>query len=164
VRFLPRLARLSVGLVIDRSLESEREAIRELVRASVGLDEKRKDELGVTVTDVAAAHPAEESADAAPAEEDSGPSPTVEMLLERGVEIAVGLAFVVLLFVSLRGSKRGAATPQRALAASSGSRSQSDVDPELMARVQIEELVKSDPRRVGEILSRWAGEETLART
>jgi flagellar M-ring protein FliF len=164
VRFLPRLARLSVGLVIDRSLESERDAIRELVRASVGLDEKRKDELGVTVTDVAAAHPAEESADAAPAEEDSGPSPTVEMLLERGVEIAVGLAFVVLLFLSLRGSKRGAAAPQRGLAASSGSRSAPDVDPELMARVQIEELVKSDPRRVGEILSRWAGEETLART
>ena len=36
------------------------------------------------------------------------------------------------------------------------------IDPELLARAQIEELVRSDPRRVGEILSRWA-DETPAR-
>src|SRR5688572_3371885 len=135
VRFLPRLARLSVGLVIDRSLEPERDAIRELVRASVGLDEKRKDELGVTVTDVAAAHPAEDGADAAPAAEESGPSPTVELLLERGVEIAAGLAFVVLLFASLRGSKRGAGAAQRS--APAAARAAPELDAELMARVQI---------------------------
>jgi flagellar biosynthesis/type III secretory pathway M-ring protein FliF/YscJ len=165
VRFLPRLARLSVGLVIDRSLEGERDAIRELVSAAVGLDLKRKDELGVTVTDVAAAHPAEESADAAPAAEESGPSPTLEMLLERGVEIAVGLAFVVLLFLSLRGSKR--ASPggaPRAPTLASTAHALPQTDPELLARAQIEELVKSDPRRVGEILSRWAGEESLAKS
>lgn len=165
VRFLPRLARLSVGLVIDRSLEGERDAIRELVRAAVGLDEKRKDELGVTVTDVAAARPVEESAEAAEAPEDSSPSPTLEMLLERGVEIAAGLAFVVLLFVSLRGSKRSATPTLRAPASAvaASARAFPDADPELLARAQIEELVKSDPRRVGEILSRWAGEESLAK-
>jgi hypothetical protein len=32
------------------------------------------------------------------------------------------------------------------------------VDPEALARAKIEELVRTDPRRVGEILSRWAGE------
>ena len=35
-----------------------------------------------------------------------------------------------------------------------------ELDPALVARAQIEELVRSNPRRVGEILSRWASEET----
>jgi len=39
-----------------------------------------------------------------------------------------------------------------------------EADPELLARARVEELVKSDPRRVGEILSRWASEESLARS
>jgi len=168
VRFLPRLARLSVGLVIDRSLEDQADAIRELVTAAAGLDDKRKDELGVTVTDVAAAQPGEDAGAAVDVADEAAPSPWLEVLLTRGVEIASALAFVVLLFVSLRGARKGAATrPATAAAASraaSAAGGEPEADPELLARARIEELVKSDPRRVGEILSRWAGEESLARS
>jgi flagellar M-ring protein FliF len=170
VRFMPRLARLSVGLVIDRSLEGEKEAIRELVTAATGLDDSRKDELGLTVTDVAAAHPPEPG-EAGEMAEEAGPAPALELLLTRGVEIVSALAFVVLLFVSLRGARKAsAAAPARRSATAStatdvaGADGELQADPELLARARIEELVKSDPRRVGEILSRWASEESLARS
>ena len=39
-----------------------------------------------------------------------------------------------------------------------------EIDPALLARTQIAELVKTDPRRVGEILSRWADDRTTAET
>jgi hypothetical protein len=35
------------------------------------------------------------------------------------------------------------------------------VDPELLARAQIDELLKSDPAKVGEILARWVREEPV---
>ena len=31
-----------------------------------------------------------------------------------------------------------------------------EVDPELLAQAQVQELLTSDPKRVGEILSQWA--------
>ena len=36
---------------------------------------------------------------------------------------------------------------------------ESEIDPELLARVQIEELLKSDPDKVGAILSSWARDD-----
>jgi flagellar M-ring protein FliF len=175
VRTLPQLARLNVGLVLDASLETKRDEIKSLVSAAVGLDEKRKDVLGVSVVDLGAAHPApaegEVSADAAPEGGSAAPSPTLELLLQRGVEIAAALAFVVLLVASLRGSKKAA--PAGAAAGQAPASGLADVpaalpgetpvDPEALARARIEELVRTDPRRVGEILSRWAGEGAPAR-
>ena len=35
-----------------------------------------------------------------------------------------------------------------------------EIDPEVLARRQVEELLESDPEKVGEILSSWAREET----
>lgn len=178
VRTLPQLVRLNVGLVLDASLEAKRDEIRTLVAAAVGLDEKRKDVLGVSVVDLGAAHPAPaEEAEQPAAEVETGseaPSPTLQLLLQRGVEIAAALVFALLLLGSLRGSKKSAAAPasshdgdsagQAAVRVPVGGPGEPMVDPEALARAQIEELVRSDPRRVGEILSRWAGEGAAVRS
>ncbi|HVS18488.1 MAG TPA: flagellar M-ring protein FliF C-terminal domain-containing protein, partial [Planctomycetota bacterium] len=84
VRTLPQLARLNVGLVLDASLEAKRDEIRTLVAAAVGLDEKRKDVLGVSVVDLAAARPqpaevAGDAADAIPPGSEA-PSPTLDLV------------------------------------------------------------------------------------
>lgn len=180
VRTLPQLARLNVGLVLDASLEAKRDEIRTLVAAAVGLDEKREDVMGVSVVDLGAANPAPvegaEAADAAPESGSAAPNPTLELILQRGVEIAAALAFVVLLLGSLRGSRKGASAGAGTSAAaaatsasiasgtSAGVQSEIPVDPEALARAKIEELVRTDPRRVGEILSRWAGEGAPVRS
>jgi hypothetical protein len=99
----------------------------------------------------------------------------LEMLLERGVEIASALVFLFLLITSLKGSKKGgAAAPSTVSGArssggggssggSGGESGDASVDPEVLARAQIEELVRTDPRRVGEILSRWIDEKSTAK-
>jgi hypothetical protein len=50
----------------------------------------------------------------------------------------------------------------RGSAAAAASARPDGVDPELLARVQVDELLKSDPAKVGEILARWAREEPVA--
>jgi flagellar biosynthesis/type III secretory pathway M-ring protein FliF/YscJ len=161
VRSLPRLKRLYVSLLLDESLGAKKDEIQSMVQASVGLDVERKDVFGVTTT----SFPAEEGVqpegegEGGAAPESEGLSPTVKLLLQRGVEIASALAFVVVLLLSLKGARKaGAAQPGEAEGALPVG-----PDPELVARVQIEELVRTDPRRVGEILSRWAGDEQVVR-
>lgn len=168
VRTAPRLARLSVSLVLDDSLGERREQIVQLVKAAVGFDETRQDLIGVSTTAFAVpeegADGAVEGEPAAPAE----PSPVLELLLTRGVEIVSALAFVTVLLLSLRGARGARAAPAGAPARGAGSSAVAgaitdlagEVDPALLARAQIDELVRSNPRRVGEILSRWASEET----
>jgi flagellar M-ring protein FliF len=160
VRTAPELTRLSVSLVIDESLQQKRDEIVELVKAAVGFDPKRQDVIGVSTTSFAVdAPPAEGQAPAA--EEPKQPNPTLELLLQRGVEIVAALAFVIVLLKSLKGQKKRAPS---AKSASGALAEPGDVvieaDPALVARAQIEELVRTNPRRVGEILSRWASEET----
>jgi flagellar M-ring protein FliF len=167
VRTAPRLARLSVSLVLDDSLAERREQIVQLVKAAVGFDETRQDLIGVSTTAFAVP---EEGADE-PAEGEgaapAAPSPVLELLLTRGVEIVSALAFVTVLLLSLRGA-RGSRGAARTTAASTGSTPGAggsadpagELVPALLARAQIDELVRSNPRRVGEILSRWASEET----
>jgi hypothetical protein len=79
------------------------------------------------------------------------PSRIVEMLMERGVEIAVAGALLFLLFRALRGAKS---------AAKAADARPDNVDEErwieMLARSRVEDLVKTDPDRLGEILSRWA--------
>jgi flagellar biosynthesis/type III secretory pathway M-ring protein FliF/YscJ len=170
VRTVPRLERLFVSLVIDESLAPKKDELQKIVEAAVGFDRTRQDVIGVSTTPIAvpvaaAGEPSESgesSTDSAPADE--GPSPMVQMLIERGVEIAAAVVFLVLLVTSLKGSKKSAA----AVAAASGAPTGGDdplaqVEPEVLARAQIEELVRSDPRRVGEILSRWVDEKATAK-
>jgi len=178
VRNTPHLARLSVSLVMDESLGDKRDEIVDLVKAAVGFNDVRDDVLGVSTTSFSTDElvPEEEGEGAAAP---SAPNPTIELLLTRGVEIVAALGFVVLLFLSLRGGKKRAAKAGAQAAGApgtSGARGTAkkpgaagalgldfddeDLDPVLVARAQIEELVKTDPRRVGEILSRWANDDS----
>ena len=171
----PRLARLSVSLVIDESLAEKRAEIMDVVKAAVGFDPDRDDVLGVSTStfgggETSSAAEGEEGEEAAaPAE----PSPAMELLFTRGVEIVAALAFVVMLFLSLKSGKKAnkvaAASGEAGAAkgASPGAAGASgldfpdeEIDPVLLARTQIEEIVRTDPRRVGEILSRWANDES----
>ena len=158
----PRLSRLSVFLVIDESLAAKRAEIIELVKAAVGFDERREDVIGVSTTTFAVEDVVLDEkgnplplAGEAPVEE-SGK--TMELLMTRGVEIVAALGFVIVLLLSLKGSRR-APGPDHSEAGPDGEgQGVDEPDPSLLARAQIEELVKSDPRRVGEILSSWANE------
>lgn len=155
----PTLERLSVSLLLDESLAAKKQEIQSIVQAAVGFDVTRDDVIQVGTTTFSS-EVADAAGSAAPAEEGGGPSPLVRMLLERGIEIAAALAFLFVLFKALKGAKVGV-TPAVAGATGAATGALTDAgepDPEHLARVRIEELVRTDPRRVGEILSRWAGE------
>lgn len=175
VRSTPRLEKLFVSLVLDESLAAKQTEIQRIVEAAVGFDKSRQDVIGVTTTAFTVDPPptAESEEGAVAATVDDRPNRMLEMLLERGVEIASALVFLFVLFTSLRGAKKAAAgTPGAAGGAVSHAARQASggvdagetsIDPELLARAQIEELVRSDPRRVGEILSRWVDEKATAK-
>jgi hypothetical protein len=64
---------------------------------------------------------------------------------------------------SLKGARRSNSSAAAAGAKGAVTASEdSGVDPEMLARVHVEELLKSDPGRVSEILVRWAREEPVA--
>ena len=159
VRSTPQLERLSVSLMLDESLAEKRDEIEGIVKAAVGFDETRNDSFSVGTTTFAVESDAvTEPADGEAVADgsDSGPSPMLELLLQRGIELIAALAFIVLLFKTLKGP--GKADPAgKGADADDGAEAP---DPELLARHQIEELVRTDPRRVGEVLSRWADEST----
>ena len=171
VRTVPRLERLYVSLVLDESLAARKAEIQKIVEAAVGFDSERQDVIGVTTTafvaqDVAGGEPsAQDATPGATQLEDEGPSAMTQVLIERGVEIAAAVAFLALLFTSLRGSRKSTVNGDAAeTSATAGSGSaEPSIDPEALARAQIEELVRTDPRKVGEILSRWVDEKSTAK-
>ncbi len=146
VRFVPTLKRLSVALFLDASIDAaQTEELARAVKASVGFDDERD---AFESAKLAFFTPPEEGAEPAPAEK-SGPNPLVGTLLRRGVEIVSALAFVLLLLKSLKGASKHPS------AEASAPQAETAVDPELLARAHVEELLKSDPKRVGAILSSW---------
>ena len=151
VRLVPALERLSVALFIDQSVQDPVK-LEQAVKAAVGFVDERDEFSSVVLPFVVPAAPEESAAVAG--EVAAAPNPWIETLLRRGVEIASALVFLVLLWKSLQGSKR-----ERTAAAQPGA--EAGVDAELLARAQVDELLKSDPARVGEILSRWAREEPV---
>ena len=163
VRSAPTLERLSVSLVLDESLAAKQAEIRALVEAAVGFDVQRNDALGMSTTSFAVDAPRplanDSGAPSSASGTDSAPAAPTRWWIERGIEIAAGLGFVILLVWSLRPSRAAKLSTATAvddeLAAGPA-----EIDPEQLARAHIEELIKSDPRRVGEILSRWADEAT----
>lgn len=169
VRTVPRLERLYVSLVLDESLAARKTEIQKIVEAAVGFDAERQDVIGVTTTafvapDVATGEPAGQGTTPGTAPvEDEGPSAMTQLLIERGVEIAAAVAFLALLFTSLRGSRKASAEAASAGTATGSSSSEPSIDPEVLARAQIDELVRTDPRKVGEILSRWVDEKSTAK-
>ena len=159
VRFVPVMKRLSVALFLDQSVGEDHAKLEEAIKAAVGFDEERGDTFSsVVLPFVTGAEPAPgvpvAAAAAAPSETESV-NPLVDALLRRAVEIASALVFLVLLWKTLKGSKKAQAS------AAQTSTGASSVDAELLARAQVDELLKSDPAKVGEILSRWAREEPV---
>ncbi len=155
VRFAPELLRLSVALFLDQTLPERQQAgLESTVKAAVGFDEER-DVFSSVVLPFAA--PGESTpAPEATEEKSERANPLLETLLRRGIEIASALVFIVLLLKSLKSARSpGTAAGETGTA--------SAIDAERLAQAQVEELLRSDPARVGEILSRWAREEPVAK-
>jgi flagellar M-ring protein FliF len=160
VKFVPTISRLSVALFLDSNAELDEELVPELeaaIKAAVGFEETRDNFSSVQMPFFNAPEPdPAELGDAAPGgptEAPTEPNPLMDKLLRRGVEIVTALVFVMLLLKSLKtSSKKSNVQVQE-------SSPESEIDPELLARVQIEELLKSDPDKVGAILSSWARDD-----
>lgn len=166
VSVAPMLERLSVALFLDSSIDAAAQAdLEAAVKAAVGFDDsgKRTDNFQTVSLAFAVEGVPEEDpegdpnavADGAVAEE-GAPSAMMRMIVRRGVEIAVAAVFIFLLLSSLKSSKGAAAV------AATGSAGDADdepeLDPELLAQAQVQDLLTSNPERVGEILSQWARE------
>jgi flagellar M-ring protein FliF len=152
----PKLERLSVSLVVDESLASKLAGLESIVKDAVGFDAERGDSFS-SYAHPFAGIPRDSDGKVLPSSETPPPAPlnpALELLLERGVEIVTALAFVVLL---LRALKRAGSAEKKA--ASKGAAVAERVDPEALAKAKIDELLASEPERVGEILSRWVEEE-----
>ncbi len=155
VSVIPRIKRLSVALFVDEAaVPVDRiTEIEDAVRVAVGFDATRDTFKSTRQTFYAP----EVSEEATEAETASAPNPMIENLMRRGVEIVTALVFIVILLKSLKASSAskdandGTLTPAE----------KADVDVEMLARASVDDLLQSDPERVGEILSSWARGEDL---
>lgn len=165
----PELKRLTVSLFLDASIEPKRAELEQVVKTSVGFVEQR-DALSSLATPFATLKRDEQGKLVPPAEPlpVEGPSRMTELLVERSVEIVAALVF---LFVLLKALKRKPDVGMQLSGAGSGgggddlSSIEEIEDPrirEMMARRQIDELVRNDPERVSLILSRWVAEDLKA--
>lgn len=153
----PTMRRMSIALAVDSTLADRLPELEKWVKAALHFDEARGDRFSAFATAFAGIERDERglpvpATTAPPAE----PNVWLELLLERGLEVLAGLVFVVVLLKSLKGAR---AALSRAAETSGAVAQLPAVDPELLARVRVEELIQSDPERVGEILSRWALED-----
>jgi len=170
----PALTRMTVSLFLDESLKDKQTQLEDVVKNAVGLVESRDGKIATVVTPLASVLRDDKGAIAKPPapEKVEAPSRLTEMLLQRGVEIAAAAIFLVVLLRALKSKPRQQTydepqspgnDPIAALAAA-----EEIVDPrvrEMVARRQIDELIRNDPERVSTILSRWAAdEEKVART
>jgi flagellar M-ring protein FliF len=156
----PKLAHLSLSLFLDDSQKDRLKDLESSVKASIGFDEKRGDSFSSMVTPFASVKRDDAGKVVAPEvpKESAEPSRFTQMLVERGIEIAAAVAFLFLLVKTLAGAKKS--TIRTAAQTTAAEEPQLDDHMlELLARGEIEELLKSDPARVSSILSRWAAEE-----
>ena len=157
VSVIPKIKRLSVALFVDDEMvpADGMAEIEDVVRVAVGFDSTRD-----TFKSARQSFFVPETPEAPATEEEpaSPPNPMIENLMRRGVEIVSALVFVFILLKSLKTSTKSAS------AGESGGANADDggeIDHELLARANVDELLKSDPDRVGEILSSWARGEDL---
>lgn len=155
----PKLSKMSVSLFLDESQKDRLKDVEAGVKTSVGYDEKRGDSFSSMVSPFASVKRDTAGKIVVPEapKETSAPSRMTEMLVERSVEIAAALVFLFVLMKALKGARAGAAPATAAAGAMPDEHTL-----ELMAKSEIEELVKSDPDRVSSILSRWAAEREPA--
>lgn len=181
----PRITRLSVALIADESVTTNSEQLAAMVKAAVGFEADRGDQFEAFTTSLASVARDAEGNPILPAEPDpvAPPSEYLELAIEHGVELVAALAFIFVLLRSLKsaGAARRTAT-STGDAGSEGAEAGEElvpqggqrialrtprllneeelaaIDPEVLARAQVEELVRSDPERVTDILKKWATE------
>ncbi|MCH2107655.1 MAG: hypothetical protein MK291_13565, partial [Planctomycetes bacterium] len=154
----PELQHLSISLVVDETLSGELSDITKSVQAAVGFSEQRGDTMNSISTLFAGLERGEDGAPIAAVTEEVKPSAWKNWAMNHGLELLAAATFLFVLLRSLRGSKRALEQAIRGDEASS----LEDQDPELVARVTVEELVQSDPDQVSAILSRWAQDQPQA--
>ncbi len=168
----PQIKRLSVSLTVDKSLEADLDSLGKTVKAQAGFDEKRGDgfESFATLLDTVARDDQGNPVKPEKPEPAAPPNEYMMLALEYGVEILAAIAFIFILLKSLRGPQpskaeaakqgaKGGITSAAAAAAKAAEESLETIDPNILARAQVEELVRSDPEKVSEILAQWAKEE-----
>lgn len=156
----PRLERMSMALLVDDSLEPKLAELTTLVQAAVGFDRERGDLFQSMSAPFATLERDENGVVVPPRAKEPAAEPNVwlALALEHGLEALAALTFLFFLVRGLKSARRAlseAAERTRARAAAE----EKAFDPELVARTQVEGLVKSDPERVGAILARWASDE-----
>jgi flagellar M-ring protein FliF len=151
----PHLEHMSLSLFLDESLKARQTEVEAAVKSAVGFDAQRGDSFAAMTAPFAGIErdgQGQPVAHKAPQVE--APSRWLELLLQRAVEIAAAAALAFVLWRALRSSKKNV-----------------DLDPprpagvaeerwiEMLAQTRVEDLVRTDPARVGAILSRWVAEE-----
>ena len=160
---MPTLERMSVSLFLDESLQERTDALSRSVQAAVGFVETR-DDFATFVSPFASLERDAEGnivqpePDAIPEE----PSAALGMLLEYGIEIVAALGFLFVLMKSLKSEPKAGVSADGSSTSTDGSQPAeelSEVELERLAIAQVEELVRTEPERVSEILSAWALED-----
>lgn len=152
----PLLKRLSVSLFLDDSLKDRKDSLESSVKTSIGFVADR-DAFSSLVTPFASIARDEQGKLVPPPAKEpvSERSPWIELLIQRGIEIAAALAFLFVLFKALKSVPKKAAARGADVAAQANDTQYA----EMLAKSQVEELVRSDPDKVGAILSRWAAQD-----
>jgi len=161
----PALKRVAVTLLLDESIQDQLASAEQWVKNAVGFDAERGDSFAGSTTRFSGVV-RDESGNPLPpepVEPPEAPNEIVSLLLERGVEIVAAIAFLLVLLKSLKRSKPSTTDAATVNANSSAAaEAEPEVDLELLAKKQIEELVQSDPARVGALLASWATETEVA--
>jgi len=151
----PELQHLSVSLMVDKSLSTELDSITKSVQAAVGFSETRGDTMSSLSTMFVGVGRDDEGALIGSVDAPKETSPWKTWAMNNGLELMAALAFLFVLYRSLRGSKKALEEVIGRGERAAGE----DQDPELVARVAVEELVQNDPDQVAAILSRWVLEQ-----
>ncbi len=166
----PTLVRRHISVGIDKSLAEFKDDIDASIKTLVGYDDERGDTYSSTAATPFFVPEIPEGMDAlAPVLPESGMG--VDFLIEKGVEIVSAIAFIFLLLKGMKSVKGSSALATTAATASGGKIKMSpggspmpemEIEPEMLARAQVDDLVKNNPERVAQILSNWVVEDRNA--
>ncbi|MDF1836453.1 MAG: flagellar M-ring protein FliF C-terminal domain-containing protein, partial [Planctomycetota bacterium] len=161
----PVLEHLSVSLTLDASLQEQADALTDQVKSAVGFRTERGDLMSTHTTTFVGVERDAEGAPvaAAPIEAPEPPNAMMTTLIERGVELLAVLLFFGLLIRTMKQSKNAGSSDGGSQSRAGGAMTLSDledgeieIDPSILARKHIENLLESDPERVSSLLTRWA--------